>query len=117
MVGAFLRNLGGSCITYFLPIFFGRNFPLFKAEYSFVNTLILTVLGFTSGIFFGLLADKFETKNRWTKALICMLGSGLSLPLIAVACLQTSNFWLSMVCYAIMVFISAPFSGQAITMI
>ena len=117
LVGAFLRNLGGSCVTYFLPVFFGRNFPGFKAEYSLVNTLILTVLGFSSGIFFGLLGDKFETKSRWTKPLICLLGSGLSLPLIALATLQTTNFWLSMAFYAIMVFISAPFSAQAITMI
>ena len=84
---------------------------MFKAEYSLVNTLILTVLGFSSGIFFGLLSDKYETKSRWTKPLICLLGSGLSLPLIALATLQTGNFWISMISYAIMTFISAPFSG------
>ena len=31
LVGCFLRNFGGSVTTFFLPVFFGKNFPEFKA--------------------------------------------------------------------------------------
>ena len=31
IIGSFLRNVGGSCITYYLPVFFLKNFPAFKA--------------------------------------------------------------------------------------
>ena len=31
IIGCILRNIGGSCITYYLPVFFLKNFPAFKA--------------------------------------------------------------------------------------
>ena len=31
MMGSFLRNIGGSALTYFLPVFFLKNFPTYKA--------------------------------------------------------------------------------------
>ena len=30
LIGAFFRNFGGSCTTFFLPLFFLKNFPAFK---------------------------------------------------------------------------------------
>jgi MFS family permease len=30
LIGAFFRNFGGSCTTFFLPLFFLKNFPGFK---------------------------------------------------------------------------------------
>jgi hypothetical protein len=87
LVGAFLRNIGGSIITYYMPVFFGRNYPQFKAEYSLANTLILSILGFVTSISFGILADKYEKKTLWTRSLICMIGQAVSLPLIAMATL------------------------------
>ena len=63
LIGNFLRNMGLACINSYLPVFFGRNFPLFKAEYSFANSIILSVLGMTSAITFGYLTDKFEKKS------------------------------------------------------
>ena len=45
-----------------------------------------------------------------------MSGALLGLPLYALATLQTSNFWLSMVCHAIVTLFAAAMSGSAITM-
>ena len=87
LIGAFFRNFGGSCTTFFLPLFFLKNFPAFKVQYSFVNSVILSIFGLTSGICGGIIADKFEKNNLWTKALICIIGSASALPLIGAATL------------------------------
>lgn len=87
LIGAFFRNFGGACTTFFLPLFFLKNFPLFKVQYSFVNSVILSIFGLTSGICGGIIADKFEKHNLWTKSLICIIGSASALPLIGAATL------------------------------
>lgn len=87
LIGAFFRNFGGSCTTFFLPLFFLKNFPQFKVQYSFVNSVILSIFGLTSGIIGGIIADKYEKNTLWTKALICIIGSASALPLIGMATL------------------------------
>ena len=116
LIGAFFRNFGGSCTTFFLPLFFLKNFPAFKTQYSFVNSVILSLFGLISGILGGIIADKYEKKNVWTKALICIIGSASALPLIGAATLQTSHFWLSMICFMLFTLLTSSFSGPAITM-
>lgn len=116
MFGAFVRNVGGSVLTYYLPVFFLKNFPLFKAQYAAANSLVLSGCGLASGIIAGIIADKYESKNKMTKAYICALGSAIAVPLMAVATLQTNNFWLSIGCHAITTLFTAAFSGSAITM-
>ena len=59
MLGSFIRNIGGSCITYYLPVFFLKNFPAFKAQYATTNALILSGLGLLSGILAGFVGDKY----------------------------------------------------------
>lgn len=39
LIASSLRNFGGIIVSSFLPIFFGRNFPAFKAEYAMLNAL------------------------------------------------------------------------------
>merc|ERR1712137_1484608 len=63
------------------------------------------------------IADKFEKKSYWTKALLCIQGCALSFPLIALGTLSTGNFYLSVLCYALKVLFSGTYSGPAITMI
>jgi MFS family permease len=116
LIGAFFRNFGGSCTTFFLPLFFLKNFPAFKVQYSFVNSVILSIFGLTSGICGGIIADRFEKNTLWTKALICIIGSASALPLIGAATLQTSHFWLSMVSFMLFTLLTSSFSGPAITM-
>lgn len=116
MLGSFIRNIGGSVTTYFLPVFYLKNFAAFKTQYSFVNSVILSGFGLLSGVLAGIIADKYESKDKMTKAYICMVGCAAALPLMAIATLQTSNFWLSMVAFAVQTLLSAAFSGSAITM-
>ena len=70
-----------------------------------------------SGIVAGIIADKNEKNSLLTKSWICMAGSIVALPMIALATLQTSYFNLSMVCFSIFTFFAAAFSGSAITML
>lgn len=115
LLGTFFRNFGGSVTTYYLPVFFLKNFPAMKIQYSFVNSVVLSVLGLLSGIIGGIIADKYEKKSLWTKALIPMIGSAAAIPLIGCATL-VPNFWLGMGCFSIFTFLSSAFSGPAITM-
>jgi len=116
LLGTFFRNFAGSVVTYFLPVFFLKNFAAFKAEYSLVNSLCLSVLGLISGLIGGVISDKFESRNYFTKSLVCSLGSVIAFPLICYITLQTSNFWGSMACFSVYTLVSAAFSGPAITM-
>ena len=116
LIAAFLRNIGGSAMTYFLPVFFLKNFPAFKTVYASSNALIMSSLGMASGIIGGLIGDKYTKKYKMTPAYIAMSGAVLGLPLYAIATLQTSNFWLSMGCHAIVTLFHAAFSGACITM-
>lgn len=43
------------------------------------------MVGLASGIIGGVLADKYEKKTPWIKALIPIIGSAASVPLIAIA--------------------------------
>ena len=117
LIASSLRNFGGMIVSSFLPVFFGKNFPAFKAEYALLNAAALSICGLVASLGGGILADKFEKKSYWTKAAICMTGCALSLPLIAIGTLQTSNFYLSVLCYALKVLVSGTYSGPAITMI
>lgn len=72
LIASSLRNFGGMIVSSFLPVFFGRNFPAFKAEYAMLNALALSGCGLTASIGGGIIADKFEKKSYWTKALLCI---------------------------------------------
>jgi nitrate/nitrite transporter NarK len=74
-------------VSSFLPVFFGKNFPAFKAEYAVLNALALSVCGMIASLGGGIIADKFEKNSYWTKALLCMSGCALSVPLIALGTL------------------------------
>lgn len=117
LMASSLRNFGGMIVSSFLPVFFGKNFPAFKAEYALLNAAALSICGFVASLSGGILADKFEKKSYWTKAIICMFGCAISVPLIALGTLSTGNFYLSVACYALKVLFSGTYSGPAITMI
>lgn len=117
LIASSLRNFGGMCISSFLPVFFGKVFPAFKAEYALLNAAALSICGLVASLGGGILADKFESKSYWTKSIICMFGCALSVPLIAMGTLQSTNFYLGVACYALKVLVSGTYSGPAITMI
>ena len=117
LLGAFLRNCAGSVNTYYVPVFFLRNYPAQKAIFSTCNAFSLSILGMVSGILAGVISDKLEKKrNYMVKGWICFSGCAVALPLMALATLQTSNFWLSMISHVLLTFCIANFGGLAITM-
>lgn len=87
LIASSLRNVGGMVIAAFLPVFFGKNFPSFKAEYALLNAAALSICGLIASLSGGILADKFEKKSYWTKSFIAGLGCALSVPLIAIGTL------------------------------
>lgn len=117
LIASSLRNFGGMIVSSFLPVFFGRNFPAFKAEYAMLNAAALSICGLTASLAGGIIADKFEKKSYMTKALLCIQGCAISPFLIALGTLSTGNFYLSVLCYALKVLVSGTYSGPAITMI
>jgi nitrate/nitrite transporter NarK len=117
LIASSLRNFGGMIIAAFLPVFFGKNFPAFKAEYAVLNAVALSICGFIASLAGGILADRLEKNSYMSKAWICIIGCVLSVPLIAIGTLQTGNFYLSVLCYALKVLVSGTYSGPAITMI
>jgi predicted MFS family arabinose efflux permease len=87
LIAASLRNIGGMVIAAYLPVFFGKNFPMNKAEYAVLNAIGVSVCGLVASLSGGILADKFESKSYMTKAIICMVGCALSFPLVAIGTL------------------------------
>ena len=116
LMAAFLANLGESINIYYLPIFFLKNFPAQKAIFSQINALSMSVMGMVSGIAAGIVSDTLEKRGVLRiKAWICTTGALLALPLMALTTLQTSNFWLSIICQCIQTFTIAHLPGMAIT--
>lgn len=88
LLGTFLRNLSGSVNTYYVPVFFLKNYPAQKAIFSTINAFSLSVMGMTSGIVAGIISDRLEKKkNYMAKAWICFSGCFVALPLMALATL------------------------------
>ena len=103
-------------IVYYLPSFFQKVYPLFKAEYGIYNAMIVAGMGFLSTIVGGLLSDKFEKNSRMTKAYLCMTGSALGLPAIMLCTLVTGNFYLSLFAMAVKYLVAECWMSPAITM-
>ena len=103
-------------IVYYLPSFFLKNYPGFKAEYGLYSAALVASMGALSTILGGLMSDKFEKKTRMTKAYICSIGSALAIPAIGLCVLNTSNFYLSLVAMAFKYLISECWMSPAITM-
>ena len=111
----FLRSIGSTIVTAYVPVFFGRCFPAFKAKYAFLNAIALTTCGFSSALLGGIISDRYEKKSYMTKAWIVMIGNFLSVPLVAFAC-YTQSFYLALLAFTAKIFISGSYYAPAITM-
>ena len=78
--------------------------------------MVLFVGGLAGSLVGGIMADKFEKKSYMSKAIICISGCILSFPLLALGTLTKEKFKLSIICYALYVFLSSTYSRPAITM-
>eukprot|EP00355_Strombidium_rassoulzadegani_P001593 CAMPEP_0168609348 /NCGR_PEP_ID=MMETSP0449_2-20121227/1151_1 /TAXON_ID=1082188 /ORGANISM="Strombidium rassoulzadegani, Strain ras09" /LENGTH=152 /DNA_ID=CAMNT_0008649471 /DNA_START=244 /DNA_END=698 /DNA_ORIENTATION=- len=103
---------------FYMPCFFQQVFPAFKVEYGLYNALIISVCGFMSTLVSGVIADRFETKERrMTKALVCIFGAVLAAPVTAACVLNTSNFHLSLFFMGLKFLVSEGWMAPSFTMI
>lgn len=112
-----LRHFSDAAVAGFLPLFFMRSYPAFKAQYSMLNAINLTVFGFVSNLAAGLIGDKFEKRHPMTKGWITSLSTFLAIPFITICCLPHGNFWISIASIAAYILISGGYHATAVTMI
>lgn len=86
IAGSF-RFFGGYAIGYYMPSYFGKIYPENETTYSVLNAFVVSCGGFISAYGGGLLSDKFESKTYMSKAYVCIIGSLLGVPTIAVCLL------------------------------
>lgn len=115
--GGVARHFSDAIIACYLPVFFLRTYPAFKAQYSLLNALILTCCGFTSNLLAGLIGDRFERSNPMIKGWITSLSSVLSVPLIVLACAGHGSFYVSISAIAAYIMVSGGYHSTAVTMI
>ena len=101
---------------YFGPAYFQKVFPTFKSEFSMINAISLSVLGFISTLFGGAISDKYGPKNPKTYANICIGSSLLAAPLAILAYNLSGNFWLSISCLALKYLFGECWGSPALTM-
>lgn len=89
---------------------------MFKVEYGLYNAAIVSCMGFISTIAGGLISDRFEKKNRMTKAYVCMIGSALAIPAISFCVLNPVNFYRALFFMGIKFLVSECWMSPAITM-
>ena len=75
------------------------------------------MLGFSSAVIGGLLADQFRKDDYRTKSYICIASSLLASPAIAYCFLQQDNFWLSISALGANYFFAEAFGSPTITML
>lgn len=73
-------------------------------------------MGFISTLAGGLISDRFEKKNRMTKAYVCLAGSILAIPAISLCVLNPTSFYRALFFMAIKFMVSEQWMSPAITM-
>ena len=115
-IAAALRSFGGVAITIYIPVFFQKVYPMYKSEYAIANALALAIFGFASSITGGIISDQFEKKNLMSKAYICMFGSALAFPFVAISTCYQASFWLSFWMIAMKILVSGSWTSPCLTM-
>lgn len=117
-IAASCRFFAGYGIGFFMPSYFLQNFPDDKNLYSALNAVVVSLCGFCSALFGGLISDYFEQKGFYmTKAYVCIGGSLLGVPTILLCCLSNTNFSLALTGLALEYFVAESWIGPAITMV
>jgi hypothetical protein len=102
-----------------MPAFFGSIYTTdqYKTLYSILNAFVIACAGFISSFCGALASDYFEKKNYMSKSYICILGSLLGCPTIAMCCLTTNSFYLSIAGLFLEYLFAECWSAPAIGMI
>ena len=116
-IGSALRAFSGMSESVYFPLFFLKNFPNYKNEYSLFNAAALSILGFTSSILGGIINDKFAKKNPKIITYNCIASSIICLPISAMVCLTTDNFWVSFSFLALKILLTSSWQPGTYTML
>lgn len=95
---AMFRYIGIFACDYFGPAFYLRYYPSYSGAFMRTFPLLVMSCGFFSGLFGGILSDKFGKKSHMARTLICVIGNAIACPLFIMAMLLKDNFWLSLAC-------------------
>ena len=117
MIASILRHISDCAIACFIPTFFLHQYPTFKAEYAFLNALILTFCGFISNLMSGILSDRFEYPNYKIKGYITSISSLISVPFAALTLLSPASFPVAIGSLACFVLLSGGYHAAAVTMV
>lgn len=83
-----------------------------------MNSVVVSLFGFTSALTGGLVSDKYEKKGIYmTKAYVCMFCGTLGIPTIVLCLLVQSSFWFSISMLALEYLFAEGWVGPAITMV
>jgi hypothetical protein len=93
------------------------NYPMFKTEFSALYACCTILLGVSSCLLGGVLADKYGKKNPDTYANICLWSSILGWPSVLLATLCTNNFYVSMFGVACSMLLGSTYWGPNVTML
>ena len=115
-IGGMFRFFETFSHVYWMPSFIQQVYPAYKSQFGLYYALIVAGGGFIATIMGGLISDKYEKKNRMTKALVCLVGGIIAIPALSTCVLTTTNFWLSMSALAIKYLASENWMSPAITM-
>jgi sugar phosphate permease len=81
------RFVGGFAIGYYHGKYITTVYPKLQDEFSTINAVILSIFGFVSQMIGGILSDKYELKSNYmVKAWVCIGGSLLGVPTMAICC-------------------------------
>jgi len=116
IAGSF-RFWGGYAIGYYMPLYFGSIYPNKLNLYYSLNAFVVSVGGFTSAMTGGYLSDNYEKKYPRIKSIVCMAGSFLGCPTIALCCLVQTSFPASIVGLFFEYLFAECWSSPAITML
>ena len=64
----------------------------------------------------GIIGDKYSKKHHRTRAMICMIGALLAIPLIGAGTILQTNFWFSISAASLSILFSGSYFSPAITM-
>ncbi|CDW78847.1 permeases of the major facilitator superfamily [Stylonychia lemnae] len=116
IAGSF-RFFGGYAIGYYMPSYFGKVYPDESTLYSVLNSFVVSVGGFISAMSGGIIADRYEARFPMIKAWVCIAGSILGCPTIAVCTLYQKNFGVSMFFLFLEYLFAECWTSSAITML
>ncbi len=119
-IAATFRFFAGYAIGGFVPKFFGGIYgkELYNL-YVLLNTAVVSLCGFASSfVIGGLVSDYYEKRGFYmSKAWVCIIGSLLGVPTMAMCILVQNNFAVSMLGIALEYLTAECWSAPAITML